>query len=245
MRANFRILATTVITAMLLAACGGNEATTGPTQASTAASEAAAIGSAPAQAPSSTDAKPPPDISNVDWATVDLTTIDWATIDLREVDWTAISDNPTVSDLPKETIDLITSRLDPGSATLTVGDQTYEFDNFVCAFGHDATESSTYSFTTDSRGEFDGVRVQMQATIEDPATQGRYSGPDVIQRIDVNDISDFENPSVGWYMQSTDGIQVDGYSVTAEGTFDDQTTPLEKEQIPGTLEATCGDESRR
>ncbi len=236
--------AVTVILAILMAACGGNQATTGESQAAPPASEAAASGSAPAQAPSSADSKPP-DISNVDWATVDLTTIDWASIDLKGVDWTAISDNPTVSDLPKETVDLITSRLDPGSATLTVGDQTYEFDNFVCAFGHDATESSTFSFTTDSRGEFDGVRLQMQATIEDPETQGRYSGPDVIQRIDVNDISDFENPSIGWYMQSTDGVQIDGYSVTAEGTFDDQTTPQEKEQIPGTLQATCGDESRR
>ena len=184
-------------------------------------------------------------MSNVDWATVDLATIDWASIDLREIDWQAIANNPTANDLDQATKELITSRLNPGSATLTIGDQTWEFDNFLCAFGHEATQSSTFSFTTNSSGEFDGVRVQMQATIEDQDSAGRYEGAGTVHRIDFDDVSDFENPSLSWAMNTPDAISIDGYEVTANGTFDDQLTDGVQEAIPGTLQATCGDQSRR
>lgn len=182
----------------------------------------------------------------MDWATVDLTTIDWATIDMSKVDWQGISDNPTARNLDGDTLRLITSRTHPGNATLTIGDQVWEFDNFICAFGPENTESDTFSFTTDSRGEFDGVRVQMQVTIADETSEGRVEGSGTVHRINFDDISDFENPSIDWSMGREAGaIRIDGNSVTAEGTFDDGLTEGVREEIPGTFEATCGDMSRR
>lgn len=127
-----------------------------------------------------------------------------------------------------------TDAYDPGSATLTIGEQVWEFDEFLCVFGHEATESDVYSFTTNSSGEFDGVRVQMQATISE-----KYG-----HEITFNDISDFENPSIDWHMR--DGsITAAGDEVSADGPFDDELTEGEREATPGTLEATCGDQSRR
>jgi hypothetical protein len=200
----------------------------------------------PLQPPSAAPEPPPQDPGDVDWATVDLTTIDWATIDLSQVDWAAAGDNPTARDLTAEVQQVIQSRIDPGSATLTIGDETWEFDNFVCAFGHENTESDTFSFTTNSFGEFDGVRTQMQVTIADDSSQGRFEGEGTSQRIDFNDISDFENPSLDWSMSRDAGaIRIDGNSVTAEGAFNDGLTEGVADEIPGTLVATCGDMSRR
>jgi len=204
--------------------------------------------SAPPTAEPATELPAPPaqDPEGVDWATVDLTTIDWATIDLSQVDWRAAGRNPTAQNLTEQMQELIQSRVNPGSATLTIGDETWEFDNFLCAFGHDNTESDTFSFTTNSFGEFDSVRTQMQATIADDSSQGRFEGEGTSHRIDFDDTSDFENPSIGWNMRREAGaISIDGNSVTAEGTFDDGLTEGEVEEIPGTLVATCGDMSRR
>ena len=66
------------------------------------------------------------------------------------------------------------------------------------------------------------------------------------QLISFNDVSDFGNPSIDWSMPRGAGaIRIDGNSVTAEGTFNDGLTEGVVEEIPGTLEATCGDMSRR
>ncbi|MEZ5175604.1 MAG: hypothetical protein R2823_05300 [Acidimicrobiia bacterium] len=60
----------------------------------------------------------------------------------------------------------------------------------------------------------------------------------------LNDIDDFENPSVSWeattgFTGAPDGVIVyDGASVTADATFDDFRTD-EIEAIPGTLTAIC------
>jgi hypothetical protein len=134
-----------------------------------------------------------------------------------------------------------------GSATLTIGDETWEFDSFGCAFGHDATQSDIFSFSSNSFGEHsNGAGVQMQAGIEDDTGQGRYEGEGVIYSIDINDIDDFENPSVGWESRSSDEtvVTIDGDHITGEGLFDDLLTP-EAEQVPGTLDGTCGSQSRR
>ena len=213
-------------------------------------------GSEASPAPAEPTVAPPPaqpapgqpaqDPSSIDWATVDLTTIDWATVNMSQVDWQGVSDNPTARDLDEDTLRLITSRSNPGNATLTIGDQVWEFDNFVCAFGHEATQSETFSFTTDSRGEFDGVRVQMQVTIADDSGQGRFEGEGTSQRISFNDVSDFDNPSIDWSMPRVAGaISIDGYGISAEGLFDDQLTAQERDSVPGALDATCGDMSRR
>jgi len=136
-----------------------------------------------------------------------------------------------------------------GSATLTIGDETWEFDEFGCAFGYDATQSETYSFSSNSFGEHsDGSRVQMQANIEDDTGQERYEGAGVIYTVDINDIENFEDPSVAWEARGsaeTIVVRIDGNRVTAEGVFDDLLTDLEIEEVPGTLVATCGNQSIR
>lgn len=195
-----------------------------------------------------TDVEDPPepsqDVSGVDWATVDLTTIDWATIDLSQVDFAAVEGNPTVADLDPETVELIQSRMNPGHATLTIGEQTWEFDSFVCAFGHDATQSDVYSFSSDTRGEHEGAQVQVQANIRDESGEGRFEGADLVHQVYIQDVSDFENPSIDLEFNAPTGIQIDGYDLFAEGLFDDMLT-TDAEEIPGTLEARCGDTSVR
>ncbi len=134
---------------------------------------------------------------------------------------------------------------DAGSATLIIGDQTWTFDNYYCAFGPEETGNERVSFSSGSIGSPDGVRLQLDASIQDVDKQGRYEGEGTIQSVTLNDIEDFENPSVdfgaveGIVGASSFVIQVDGNTVTVEASFDDGTTD-ERESIPGTLEATCG-----
>lgn len=253
MRATIGIRITCAL-ALALAACGGGDVSSGT--ASTANGEPSTTADAVAPDTTTAESDAPDetqpveatgdvvDGSGVDWATVDLTTIDWANIDMSTIDFQAISNNPTAADLTQETQDLITSRIDPGSATLTIGDQVWEFESFVCAFGHDATQSSVYSFSSDSRGEHEGAAVQMQANIRDESGEGRYDGDGLTHEVYIQDISDFENPSISLDLSAPQGIVIDGNTVTAEGLFDDALTP-EAEEIPGTLEATCGTMSRR
>ncbi|MGH2446074.1 MAG: hypothetical protein ACRDGD_08560 [Candidatus Limnocylindria bacterium] len=233
-----RLISAAVGLLLVLSACAsGGDAATAPVAAEPGTSQVTAAETERADAaPADTPAPEAPaqEASEIDWATVDLTTIDWATIDMSQIDWVAIGDNPTAADLDEEAIGLIQSRTNPGSATLTIGDQIWEFDGFLCAFGHEATESEVFSFTTNSSGEFDGVGVQMQATISE----------DYGHEITFDDVTDFENPSIGWHM-SDGSITVDGNAVRGEGMFDDELTEGEREEIRGTLEATCGDQSRR
>ncbi|MGA7272320.1 MAG: hypothetical protein WB239_14710 [Acidimicrobiia bacterium] len=251
MRARTRLLTSLTGSVLILAACGsGAGEETSPAVAASPSSTTTLAQTNDTQSATSTEAEPATtsapaanqDLSSVDWATVDLTTIDWANIDMSQVDWSAISDNPTATNLDKATIDLIQSSLDPGNATLTVGDETFEFDNFLCAFGHDATESDVYAFSSNSFGEYQGTRVQMQANIRDEAGQGRFEGPDLTHEVFVQDVEDFENPAVDIEMFAPEGITIDGDTVTAEGTFENKLT---SEQLSGSLQATCGDQSRR
>lgn len=162
---------------------------------------------------------------------------------MRTIDYEAIMDNPTAADLTEETQALIASRLNPGSATLTIGDMTWEFDNFLCAVGTDSTESAVYTLTTNTIADMDGTRVQIQATIRDDSEQGRLVGDDLVHEVQVDDISDFENPAVEWRMRGSEGVTIDGYELFAEGAFDDGLTP-EDDALSGTLLGTCGDQSR-
>lgn len=134
-----------------------------------------------------------------------------------------------------------------GSATLTIGAETWEFDSFACAFGYDATQTNLYVFSSTAFGEHsDGSQVQMQAEIEDDTGQERYEGDGVIYTVYINDIENFENPSVDWEARGPAAeivVTIDGDRVTAEGVFDDLLTDLEVEQVPGTLDATCGNQS--
>jgi hypothetical protein len=137
-----------------------------------------------------------------------------------------------------------------GSATLTIGDETWDFAGFMCAFGHEGTQSAVYSFSSNSFGTHStGARVQMQANIRDESGQGRYEGDGIVYEISLDDIDDFENPSVSWSSSNSElfpgagsgeaVVQIDGKHVTAQGKFDDGRTD-ETEMVPGTLDGTCG-----
>lgn len=243
-----------LVMVMVLAACGGD---TGSTE--TTAGEVDSGSDAPTSTTESvqqTDDTDPedteqpdasseaPDYSDVDWATVDLTTIDWANIDMSQVNFTAIEENPTAATLDEETVDLIRSRMSPGRATLTIGDLTWEFDGFLCAFGHSATQSDVYSFSSDAQGEHEGVRVQMQLNIRDESGEGRYEGSDVDPEVFIQDIEDFDNPSIHYATTELSVVEIGHNDVRAEGTFDDKLTDG-PDGLPGTLEATCGDGSSR
>lgn len=232
----------TLLLTLSLAACGSSASE--PEGATSGASAPASEAEPPESAAASAPEPGGQDGSDIDWATVDLTTIDWGAIDLRTVDWQAAQDNPTAQGLSAEQQSLISSRLNRGSATLTIGDQVYEFESFDCASGHENTQSSTFSFTTNSIQQFDGTNTQMQFTVEDPTSTGQTEGEGVIHRIDFDDISDFENPSIAWTMSEADSVSIDGYDISVSGTFDDGTTSGVIDAIPGSLEAVCSDMSR-
>lgn len=121
-----------------------------------------------------------------------------------------------------------------GGATITIGDETWEFDSVLCAVGPAETGREDTEFVLSSIQ--DGL--QLDATIN---TEFGHS-------ISLNDIEDFANPSVsfgftdvgavtGGEMQEV--IQVDGKDVYAEAAFYDDTSEAFLEEIPGTLIATC------
>lgn len=250
-----------LVTVMLFAACGGDSGSTETTAAGGDGSESDSPTSTTESTQPTEDTEPDdtadssdddqpetptevPDYSTVDWATVDLTTIDWANIDMSQVDFGALEENPTAANLEEDTIGLIQSRISPGSATLTIGDLTWEFDGFLCAFGHSATQSDVYSFSSDARGEHEGVRVQMQLNIRDESGEGRYEGSGVEPDVFIEDIEDFDNPSIHYETTEVSVVEIGRTEVRAEGVFDDMLTDG-PDGLPGTLEATCGDASRR
>ena len=133
-----------------------------------------------------------------------------------------------------------------GTATLTIGEESWSFDGVFCAFSPEEAQSERISFTLTSFGESStGARTQLDASIYDPQAEGRYEGADVIRDVSLDDVEDFENPSVSW--SSISGIlaggaetdfQVDGDNVSVDAAFDDGTTD-DIETVPGTLTATC------
>lgn len=119
-----------------------------------------------------------------------------------------------------------------GSATLTVGDQTWTFDSVLCAFGEDqiGQEGAEFNLSAIQDG------LQLYASID---SYGHV--------VTLDDIQDFENPSVsleaGGPLASMVGgeedfIVLDGKNVSASTLFVDGLAD-QPEGIEGTLEATC------
>ncbi|MCB1247080.1 MAG: hypothetical protein KDB69_07440 [Acidimicrobiia bacterium] len=131
-----------------------------------------------------------------------------------------------------------------GSATLTVDGNTYEFDNYYCFQGGANTGNERVSFSSGAMGEVDGVRVQLDASIQDTNEGDAMDGAGTIQSVSLNDIEDFTNPSVSWeavtgfFGEPAWVIEYDGSTVHAEALFDDGLTD-DLEELPGTLDATC------
>lgn len=180
--------------------------------------------------------------SNIDWATVDLTTIDWATLDLSTIDWRAIEDNPTGEKLSEDDRAIIQSRLFPGSATVTIGDESGEGQSFLCASGHENTESDVYSFSSYTESELGGMRVRVGFDVRDESGTGQTSG-DATFELQIIDVR-LQNPDISWAMTSAESVTIDGRNVSVSGLFDDLLTDDVVEAIPGSLNGECGDTSR-
>jgi hypothetical protein len=178
------------------------------------------------------------DVSGVDWASVDLTTIDWANIDMDDVDFVAIEDNPTVEGISEDDIALIQERMaamfGSGAATLTIADRTWQFEGFQCAFESSGVLNEGTALGTNIFGAIDGVQVQMQIDVYDDGTA----------QFTMDDIEDFENPSVN-YLETTDiTVTVDGDTVRAAGDVTDQASE-NFDVVAMTFEGECGPGSLR
>ena len=133
-----------------------------------------------------------------------------------------------------------------GSATLAIGNDSWSFDDVFCAFSPEDAGNDRVSFTLSAFGETaEGVRIQLDATIQDPDEAGRYEGNGVIFSVSLDDVEDFANPSVGWllltgfFTEVDPVILVDGKTVTVDTIFDDALTDDVIEEVPGTLRGTC------
>lgn len=131
----------------------------------------------------------------------------------------------------------------PGSATLTVGDAVYSFDNYYCFEGSENTRNDSVPFSSGAFGEVDGHRAQLDASMYDPEQQNSMDADGVSFNVTLNDVDDFENPVVSWsdafFADEPVDFEYDGATLRVEALFDDDLTE-EMEQIPGVLEATCG-----
>jgi len=120
-----------------------------------------------------------------------------------------------------------------GGATLVVGDEQWTFDRVLCAFGPDEIGQEGAELVVSSLQ--DGL--QLYVSIDSFG-----------HSVSLDDIEDFENPSVSLGADQfnaelaglpTEFIVVDGTSVTAETQFFDQSDDVAAGGTAGTLTATC------
>jgi hypothetical protein len=110
-----------------------------------------------------------------------------------------------------------------GSARFVVGDDEWTFDSVLCAFGEEEIGQEGAEFVLSSIQ--DGL--QMYVSIDSFG-----------HSISLDDIEDFENPSVSLSSEGDDFIVLDGKSVSAAAEFIDFTGD-DLATTPGTFEATC------
>jgi hypothetical protein len=119
-----------------------------------------------------------------------------------------------------------------GGATLTVGDTTWTFDRVLCAFGPEEIGQEGAEFVLSSLQ--DGL--QLYVSIDSFG-----------HSVSLDDVSDFQNPSVSLsaekFTAAANGspeefVEVNGNEVTSTALFLDGTTD-DLEPNEGTLEATC------
>jgi hypothetical protein len=110
-----------------------------------------------------------------------------------------------------------------GGASLTVGGQTYAFDSVLCAFGEEETGQEGAEFVL--------------SAIQN-GTQLYFSIDTFGHSVSLDDIEDFENPSVSWSSFGDNFIQIDGRSASGEAAFVDGTTDS-FDEVPGSFEGSC------
>jgi hypothetical protein len=181
------------------------------------------------------------DVSDVDWSTVDLTTIDWENIDMAQVKFGLIDKNPTVGDLSPDVIAIIQRRMaesapsfGSGAVTVTIDDRTFEFGGYQCGFESSGLLNEGTTFGSNLFGEVDGVRIQLQIDSYDDGTA----------QFTMDDIEDFDNPSVSYLESQGISVSIDGNDVHAEGLVTDQTQDTFP-RVPMTFDGSCGPTSIR
>jgi len=112
-----------------------------------------------------------------------------------------------------------------GTATLTVGGETWTFGSVLCAFGEEmiGQEGAVFNLSAIQDG------MQLYAATD--------SFGDLVS---LNDIEDFENPSVALEAigAAEEFVVLDGKNVSASTQFVDGTAES-FDEIDGTFEATC------
>lgn len=120
-----------------------------------------------------------------------------------------------------------------GGAELTVDGETWTFDSVVCAFGPDEIGDEDAEFVLSAIS--DGL--QLYVSIDGFG-----------HSVTIDDIDDFEDPSVAWAAGGPvasltgDGeefVEIDGEQVRAQTEFRDMRDEMSATTAPGTLEATC------
>jgi hypothetical protein len=129
-----------------------------------------------------------------------------------------------------------------GTATLEIGDKSYEFAGVQCAFGTDETKNSDWDFSLSA------IKDGTQLSVSRGAQGGQYG-----DSITYDDFQNTDNPTVAWsapahVLPSAENpnaevdqsfVEIDGKSISAQADFDDSTEGSTGESVPGTLTATC------
>ena len=120
-----------------------------------------------------------------------------------------------------------------GDAELTVDGQTWTFDSVLCAFGPEEIGDEDAEFVLSAIS--DGL--QLYVSIDGFG-----------HSVTLDDIDDFEDPSVGWAAggpiasmagDDEEFVELDGKQVRAEAQFRDSVDEMSGTTAQGTLAATC------
>lgn len=119
-----------------------------------------------------------------------------------------------------------------GTATVTVGDETWHFDNLYCFYDPDDDEWDLMLAARDG-----DIHLAVYRSLPD----GTYG-----DEIEVADLSNLAAPTMswttmGWDMEVRFFLNVSGMRVTAEAGFYDNTDEADPfdPPVPGSLDATC------
>ena len=114
-----------------------------------------------------------------------------------------------------------------GSASVTIGEQTWDFDGVLCAFGPEEIGQEGAEFVLSAIG--DGLQFYISVD-----AMGQF--------VSLNDIESFEDPALSWEAdQGASGegfIQVDGKDVSGEATFIDYDSES-WDEVEGSFEGSC------